>query len=303
MRGLIIVNQELGHNKYKVKRLKEEFFKMNVSIDVFVNDGTRAIIRDNHLYIRLPHADFVIYLDKDIYLARQLEKAGYRLFNKADFIKMCDDKMLTNIACANKGIRMPKTVSGPLFYSERLKKENLTFLDQLMCELGMPMVVKEVYGSLGTGVHLVKTKEELVKLYRQICRKPIQFQEFVSSSYGKTMRVLVIDKKVVGGFIRQNVGDFRSNFGVNASSKKAENCEKYFEFAQNIANKFNIEYAGIDLLFGYDDEPILCEINSNAFFEEFEKVTEINVAKLIAEMIVKTVNKEHEQKQAKSPTL
>ena len=166
----------------------------------------------------------------------------------------------------------------------------------------MPMVVKEVYGSLGTGVHLVKTKEELVKLYRQICRKPIQFQEFVSSSYGKTMRVLVIDKKVVGGFIRQNVGDFRSNFGVNASSKKAENCEKYFEFAQNIANKFNIEYAGIDLLFGYGDEPILCEINSNAFFEEFEKVTEINVAKLIAEMIVKTVNKEHEQKQAKSPT-
>lgn len=302
MRGLIIVNQELGHNRYKVKRLKEEFFKLNVSIDVFVNDGTRAVIRDNNLYIRLPHADFVIYLDKDIYLARQLEKAGYRLFNKADFIKMCDDKMLTNIACANLGIRMPKTVSAPLFYSERLKKENLSFLEQLMHELGMPMVVKEVYGSLGTGVHLVKTKEELIKLYRQICRKPIQFQEFISSSYGKSMRVLVIDKKVVGGFIRQNVGDFRSNFGSTATSKKAENCEKYFEFAQKIAEKFDIEYAGIDLLFGYGDEPILCEINSNAFFEEFERITEINVAKLIAEMIIKTINKEHEQKQAKNTT-
>ena len=49
------------------------------------------------------------------------------------------------------------------------------------------------------------------------------------------MRVLVIDQKVVGGFIRQNVGDFRSNFGSTATSKKAENCEKYFEFAQKIA--------------------------------------------------------------------
>ena len=302
MRGLIITNQELGHNKYKIQRLKEEFFKQNVSLDVFVNDGTRAVIRDNNLYIRLPHADFVIYLDKDIYLARELEKAGYRLFNKADFIKLCDDKMLTNIACANKGIRMPRTVAGPLFYSERLKKENLTFLEQIMHDLGMPMVVKEVYGSLGTGVHLVKTKEELVKLYRTICRKPIQFQEFISSSYGKSMRVLVIDKKVVGGFIRQNVGDFRSNYGSTASSKKAENCEKYFEFAQDIANKFDIEYAGIDLLFGYGDEPILCELNSNAFFEEFERVTEINVAKKIADMIIKTINKENEQKQEKNTT-
>ena len=302
MRGLIITNQELGHNKYKIQRLKEEFFKQNVSLDVFVNDGTRAVIRDNNLYIRLPHADFVIYLDKDIYLARELEKAGYRLFNKADFIKLCDDKMLTNIACANKGIRMPRTVAGPLFYSERLKKENLTFLEQVMHDLGMPMVVKEVYGSLGTGVHLVKTKEELVKLYRTICRKPIQFQEFISSSYGKSMRVLVIDKKVVGGFIRQNVGDFRSNYGSTASSKKAENCEKYFEFAQDIANKFDIEYAGIDLLFGYGDEPILCELNSNAFFEEFERVTEINVAKKIADMIIKTINKENEQKQEKNTT-
>ena len=302
MRGLIITNQELGHNKYKIQRLKEEFFKQNVSLDVFVNDGTRAVIRDNNLYIRLPHADFVIYLDKDIYLARELEKAGYRLFNKADFIKLCDDKMLTNIACANKGIRMPRTVAGPLFYSERLKKENLTFLDQLMHDLGMPMVVKEVYGSLGSGVHLVKTKEELVKLYRSICRKPIQFQEFISSSYGKSMRVLVIDKKVVGGFIRQNVGDFRSNFGSTATSKKAENCEKYLEFAQDIANKFDIEYAGIDILFGYGDEPILCEMNSNAFFEEFERVTEINVAKKIADMIIKTINKENEQKQEKNTT-
>ena len=297
MRGIIIVNQELGHNKYKIKRFKEEFFKLGVSLDVFVNDGTRSVIRENNIYIRLPHADFVIYLDKDIYLARELERAGYRLFNKADFIKLCDDKMLTNIRCANEGIRMPKTVSGPLFYSEKLKKDNLTFLDHIMYEVGMPLVFKKVYGSLGTGVFLVKNKEELVKLYKKYCREPIQFQEYISSSYGKSMRVLVIDKKVVGGFIRCNTGgDFRSNFGTGASSKKAENCDKYFEFAQNIADKLEIEYAGIDLLFGYNDEPILCEINSNAFFEEFEKVTGINVAEKFAQMVINTVKKEHEQK-------
>lgn len=296
MNGLIIVNQELGHNKYKVQRFKEEFTKLNVCLDVFVNDGSLAVIRNNRIHVKLPKADFVLYLDKDIYLARQLEKAGYRLFNKADFIKLCDDKMLTNIAAANNDIRTPKTIAGPLFYSERLKKENLTFLNSVMYDLGMPLVVKRVYGSLGTGVYLAHDKKELTQIYRKNCRAPLQFQEYIKESYGKSMRVLVIDQKVVGGFIRYNKDDFRSNYGPNATAKKARNCDKFFEFAEKIAKLFEIEYAGIDLLFGYNNEPVLCELNSNAFFEEFERITKINVAKKFANYVVKKIKAEHEQK-------
>ena len=100
MNGIIITNQEIGHNEYKIKRLKEEFTKVGVKIDCFINDGTIAIIENNRNKINLPKADFVIYLDKDYYLAKELEKAGYRLFNKADFMKLCDDKNFTNIVCA-----------------------------------------------------------------------------------------------------------------------------------------------------------------------------------------------------------
>ena len=111
MNGIIIVNQTIGHNLYKIERFKEESSKMNISLEVFVNDGTLAMITNNQIQINLPKADFVFYLDKDIYLARLLEKAGYRLFNKADFIKICDDKMLTFIACSNQDIKMPKTIA------------------------------------------------------------------------------------------------------------------------------------------------------------------------------------------------
>ena len=290
MNGIIIVNQELGHNKYKIERFNEEFSKLGVSLSVFVNNGTLAVIKDSNIEIKLPKSDFVIYLDKDIYLARELEKAGYRLFNKADFIKLCDDKMLTNIMCANHEIEMPKTIAGPLFYSKTLTKDNLTFLDDVIKELGLPLIMKRVYGSLGEGVYLVHNKDELEKLYIENCRQPLQYQEYIKSSFGKSMRVLVIDGKVVGGFVRYNTVDFRSNYGSTATAKKAENCDEYFEFARKIADIFNIEYAGIDLLFGENNKPILCEINSNAFFEEFEKITEINVAKLFAEMVMKKVN-------------
>lgn len=289
MNGIIIVNQELGHNAYKIKRYKEEFSKLGISLDVFVNDGTLAMIKDNELSINLPACEFIIYLDKDIYLARILEKAGYRLFNKADFIKLCDDKALTNIACASRGIKMPDTITGPLFYSPELKEENLKFLDDVIAKLGLPLILKRVYGSLGLGVYLIKSKEELIEAYKEHCRAPILFQKYVGSSYGVSARVIIIDKKVVGGFIRYNKTDFRSNFGANASSRPLKEGDKCFELASYIAKELDIEYAGIDFMFLENSEPILCEINSNAFFEEFEKVTGINVAKEYALMIKRKI--------------
>jgi len=291
LKGVIIVNQEVGHNQYKIDRLLEEFAEFNVPIEVLTNDGTLAEIEDNNVVLNFK-ADFAIYLDKDIYLARFIEKCGVRLFNKADFIKLCDDKILTFIGCSNLGIRMPKTLAGPLMYREP-RIEEFKFLDIVEKRLGFPMVVKKVYGSLGEGVYLVNNKEELHSKYAEIYRNPILFQEYISSSRGRSLRILVIDGKVFGGFIRYNHVDFRSNFGDTADGKTLENPEKYYDFAQEIANKLNIEYAGIDLLFDEHEDPILCEINSNAFFEEFEKVTKLNVAKAIAEMIIKKM--EHEK--------
>ena len=290
MNGIIIVNQNIGHNQYKIDRFKEECLKRNISLDVFINDGTLAKIENDQVIIHLPKADFVFYFDKDIYLARLLEKANYRLFNRADFIKLCDDKMLTFIACANNGIKMPKTIAGPLVYTD-LEEKNFEFLDTVIKELGLPMVVKKVYGSLGEGVYLVKTKQELKNLYQNIYRNPVIFQEYEEKSCGQSIRVLIINGKVFGSFIRRNQKDFRSNFGEEASSKIVDDPKPYHEFAQDIAHKLHIEYAGIDLLVGLDNKPVLCEINSNAFFEEFEKVTKLNVASAVLDMVVSKVNK------------
>ena len=288
MHGLIITNQELGHSEYKIKRFQEEFSQLGISLDVLKNDGTLAEIKDNNIVLNIPKCDFVIYLDKDIYLARMLERAGIRLFNKADFIKMCDDKMLTFIYCSNVGIRMPDTYAGPLVYTS-IQEPHLEFLQTVIDKLGFPMVVKKVYGSLGEGVFLVNNKEELISLYKEICHNPILFQRYVSSSKGKSIRVIVIDGKVFGAFSRKNGGDFRSNFGTTAGSEKIENPEKYLAFAQKIAEKLQIEYAGIDLLDDENGDLVMCEINSNAFFEEFEKTTGLNVAKAFAEMVKRKI--------------
>ena len=292
MNGLIITNQEIGHSSYKIDRFHEEFSKLGISLDVVKNDGTLAEIKNNNIVLNIPKCDFVIYLDKDAYLARMIERAGIRVFNRTEFIKLCDDKMLTFIKCANEGIRMPDTFAGPLVYTS-IEDPHVEFLDEVINKLGFPMVVKKVYGSLGEGVFLAQNKEELIKLYKEICHNPILFQKYVSSSSGHSIRVIVIDGKVFGAFKRKNGNDFRSNFGTTAGSEKLENSKKYLDFAQKIAEKLDIEYAGIDLLDDENGDIVMCEINSNAFFEEFEKTTGLNVAKAFAEMVKRKV---YEQK-------
>ena len=47
MNGIIIRNQEIGHNQYKIDRFMEEFNKVGVPVDVFVNNGTLAAIENN----------------------------------------------------------------------------------------------------------------------------------------------------------------------------------------------------------------------------------------------------------------
>ena len=44
MRGIIITNQEKKHSEYKINRFLEEAKSLDISLDVFVNDGTVKIL-------------------------------------------------------------------------------------------------------------------------------------------------------------------------------------------------------------------------------------------------------------------
>ena len=58
---------------------------------------------------------------------------------------------------------------------------------------------------------------------------------------------------------------------------------------EKIAKILNLDYMGVDLMYGENGEPILCEVNSNAFFEGMEKATNINVAKAYAEYVLSAI--------------
>lgn len=59
---------------------------------------------------------------------------------------------------------------------------------------------------------------------------------------------------------------------------------------KKVSDILNLDYWGIDILFGPNGYPI-CEVNSNAFFGGIEKVTDKNVAKAYSEYIYSQIYK------------
>ena len=290
MKGIILVNaySESEEYLYQAKRLKEEFALLSVEADIVKNNSFPFIIENNSISSAIRDYDFCIYWDKDKYILSMLEKTGIPVFNSKEAILSCDDKMQTYIELADKGIPLPKTLPGLLCYRE---EERLlpSAVDEVERQLGYPLVIKESYGSLGGGVYLARSRNELLEYMERVkCREHL-FQEFINASYGKDLRIIVIGDEVIGGMLREGNGDFRSNIASGGSAKPFELSDDLKELALNISEALKLDYCGIDILFS-ETGPVVCEVNSNAFFHTFEKTTNINVAKKYAHYVIKKIN-------------
>ena len=276
-RVLIVINgyavaQGVEH---QIKRLTEEFLARGVEVDVRKNTDILAYIDGEKIVHQLPPYDFVVYLDKDRYVAGLLEKSGYKLFNSEKAISLCDDKMLTHVFLSKSGIKMPKTISSNLCYHDNGYRG---YLDKIIETIGLPMIVKENYGSLGRQVYLIKTKEELIEIENRLIHVPHLFQELVTSSVGMDYRLIVIGGKVVAMMKRENKHSYLSNLATGGTATKVELPQPYIDIAEKAAKLIGLDYCGVDILKGKDGEPVLSEVNSNAFYEGIEKATHVNVA-------------------------
>lgn len=287
MRGLILTNAFVLSDSFKqvVKSLIYEFKEKGVEVDVKSLNNIDLYINKDYIESNFKDYSFCIFLDKDQHLAELLEKSGMRMFNKARPIHICDDKMLTYIYLANNGIRMPKTISHPLCYYEN--SDTSSFQKRVLEELSLPLIIKENYGSLGRQVYLVNTEEEFYKLSNELKTIPHLYQEFIDNSKGKDIRVIVIGHKVIASMKRENKEDFRSNIALGGTGTPIYNLDKEFEDAAiKVSKILDLDYCGVDLLIDKDNKPVVCEVNSNAFFNEISKITKVNVSKAYVEYIL-----------------
>ena len=278
-----------GHRHFK-ERLQEELGRRGVKMDTISStDFLFAIESDGTMSVPSLPYDFIVVLDKDKYILSALEKQGIRLFNSAKATEICDDKMLTYQFLANHDIPLPETIAMPLNYSGASPE---TFLTKAGQRLGYPLVVKTNYGSMGTGVYLVPDLPAMLKLDKELNGRAYLLQHFIASSAGRDIRVICIGGKAKAAYRRvSDSGDFRSNIALGGHGETIELTQRQKDIAEKAATLIGLDYCGIDLLYGEDGEPLLCEVNSNAFFSEIEKVTGYDIAGDYADYIIDVLNR------------
>lgn len=295
IKGWLISNGCLKTGRFMeiIEMYQEAAALLNIGLEVIYNNELLMGIENNNLILRGKKVEekpqFVLFLDKDIRLAKQLEGLGLRLFNKAEVIALCDDKSETFRALAGHGITMPKTIVAPLVFNG-MQEEGTYYIEQIEEELGYPHIIKESFGSFGEQVYLIKDREELMTTRNRLLSTPHLYQAFVETSKGKDIRLNVVGGEVVATMLRSSETDFRANIAKGGKAESYTPDISFIQMALKVCELIGADFAGVDLLFGPEGAPILCEVNSNAHIKGIKACTGINVAEKILEYIRRTVS-------------
>lgn len=293
MKGWILYkeNNQFLKKSYAVRRLMEEAESYGVELEIIspsrfdltvTREDRRSILLDGEA-VALP--DFIIprtgayttYFD--LAVIRHLERLGVKSFNSSESIETVKDKLFSHQILAERNLPIPKTMLVKFPVNADLVEKRL----------GFPVVVKTLYGAQGSGVFLCESRKQLKDLIQMVevtkGQVNIILQEFIESSKGRDLRVFTIGGRAVACVERNAAeGEFKANFSQGGTVKHHAITPEIEWLAVEASRIFNLDIAGIDLLFN-GDHYLVCEANSAPGFETIEKCLNINMPKEIFHFI------------------
>jgi ribosomal protein S6--L-glutamate ligase len=279
-----------GNANYSTKRLVEEAEKRGHSVKV---------IKYKNCYISLDqkHPE-VFYKGKKVgkfdailprisnsmtrygcAIVRQFEMQGVWTASSSIAITRARDKLRSAQILTKNGVDTPKT----------LVSRNTADIDDLIEQIGLPVIIKLATGTHGNGVVLADTKKaaksalQAFYLYNEDGTN-ILLQEYIKESAGTDIRAFVVGSRVVASMQRQSLDDdFRSNLHKGGEGKIIKLTDEEKKIAVRAAKAMGLHIAGVDLMRS-DRGPLVLEVNASPGFG-IEKVTGRNVAEKIIEYI------------------
>lgn len=301
-KAILITNAFLHSSKFSEHYIWLEKAALNYDIELNLWDNTQimcgyCIGDEKELIKKLKDISFVIYWDKDILLGRKFSdicsQMDIPIFNSIEAIYLCDNKAETyrklwewNTLHKDEQIPLIPTITAPMTY-QNIGYTSLAFTDMVIKKLGLPIIIKECYGSFGAQVYKADTYDDVIALTNKLAGKSVIYQKYIEKSSGRDVRLQVVGNKITAAMYRYSTdGDFRANITNGGSMRSYTPSEKECRIALLAAKILGLDFAGVDMLFSDGNEAdIICEINSNAHFKNIYTCTGINVAENIMEYI------------------
>lgn len=263
---------------------RESFLKLGMEVEFLFWDSQMRV--DGLESIPLP--DAVVMRGYNLKLSAWFESLGIRVFNTTRSMELCRDKIATARELLKSGIPTPRTV----VYDGQYPSWN-TLVEHFH---GEPVVMKLSMGSKGEEVYLLRGQQEY-SAARSHCEAAAEllpgaeplFQEFVSTSSGRDLRVWVIGGRVAGHTLRSNRNSFKSNFAQGGDALAVDLPEGAAKLAIEAAEALGLEFAGVDILFGGGVWPefMVCEVNGNAGFRTASLIGGVDIPHALASYIGK----------------
>ncbi len=198
-----------------------------------------------------------------------LEAAGVRVINPPRALECAVDKYLTTQRLATAGMPVPATIVC----------ENAEAALAAFETLGRDVVVKPLFGAEGRGIMRVTDPELALRAFRTLERlnAVLYLQRFVSGP-GFDIRVLLLDGNLIGSMKRiPKDGDFRANISQQGTGILHHPTDRELELAQRAASVTGTLFAGVDLMYNPDLEPLLIEVNAVPGWRGLQRACDIDV--------------------------
>lgn len=283
MQGYLVTNAFMRAGSFARMR--------DMLLEAAARQGVTLISRTNADFMRtVPQgeAQFALFYDKDVRLARRMEQSGLRVFNSARAIALCDDKTLTCLALQEKSVAQPDFLLCPQTFPG-VGYGDMAFIKEAGDALSWPMVIKEGCGSFGQQVYLAQNAGEAQQILAAIGAKPVLLQRFIGESAGRDLRLYVVDGQVIAAIERRNHhGDFRANIENGGNAQAYQPTSDECALAVSACRALGLDFAGVDILPSRTG-PLICEVNSNAHFMGLHSATGVNPADHILSYIRRTL--------------
>lgn len=279
-----------GNANYSTKRLVEEAEKRGHKVKVVKYKNCYLSLDEKHPSVHyrgklLSGYDAIIPRISNnmtrygCAVVRQFEMQGAWTASSSIAITRARDKLRSQQILTKAGVDTPKT----------LVSRNTTDIDELLEQIGLPVIIKLATGTHGNGVVLAETKKaaksalQAFYLYNEDGTN-VLLQEYVKESAGTDIRAFVVGSRVVASMQRQSLDDdFRSNLhkGGEGTSIKLTAEEK--RIAVRAAKAMGLHIAGVDLMRSTRG-PLVLEVNASPGFG-IERITKRNVAEKIIDYV------------------
>lgn len=253
---------------YGPKRLKEEALKLglNCKIKSYKYTDLNGLPESKYVIFREPTASKNIYGFRDAIMTFYIN-TGSKVLNKDSYTKW--------------------SVLDKKRQAIEFKEGDIPTITEVDPNTDYPFIAKAKLGSHGSHVFKIEGQDDLNSVLARYSKNDLLFQEFQTSGFD--LRIIVLGGRVLGIMKRTpQKGEFLSNFSQGGFVSKYDGSDipEIGSIAIKTAKHFKLDYVGVDLMRGNDNEWKVLEVNRACQFQGFEKATTVNVAQYVIQFLV-----------------